>query len=210
MKDMHMRTITHLIAGGIAATALVAGTAVTASAQSTTIKDKRADVVQYDGYADFEEKSGVILNRAASIATGVDATSATVKYGKKSLKVTMRFAELGKLPIQIYGRIRVKGAKSWPSYWFDNEGSNKRVTVFDRKGTREVCKGKLTRKNGDKGTLSFTIANSCFKKPKKIKVDVGLFGFAGNLGGDDVTIYDESISSSKVKTTSFTKWLKSN
>ncbi|MFI5425988.1 hypothetical protein [Aeromicrobium sp. UC242_57] len=143
-----MRTLTHLIVGGLAATTLLATTAVTASAQSDTIKDKRADVVQYDGYGD---DSGTVLDRADSIATGIDATSATVKYGKKTLRVTMKFAELGKGSIQVYGGIRVKGSKSWPTYQIISDGSKRRVAVYNRNYSKFLCTGKLTRKNGTRG-----------------------------------------------------------
>lgn len=201
-----MRTITHLVAGGLATTALLAGTAVTASAQSTKITDKRADVVQHDGYGD----SGTILNRADSIAAGLDATSATITYGKKTLKVTMRFAELTKGPIQVYGSIRVKGKKTWPTYQIISDGSRNRIAVYNRDYSKYLCSGDLTRKSGSRGTIVYRIANSCFKKPKRIKVQTGLYGFAGDPKRDDVIFYDESISSSKVRTTSYTKWLKAS
>lgn len=203
-----MRTISHLIASGLAVTALLAGTAVTASAQSTKIVDKRADVVQYDGYADLGV-GGTVLDKADSIATGIDATSATIKYGKKSLKVTMRFSQLGKSVIQVYGSIRVKGKKH-SSYQIISDGSNKRVSVYNRDYSKYLCAGKMTRKNGAKGTITYSIARSCIKKPQKIKVQTGLYGFLGDPNMADVTIYDESISSSKVRTTTMTKWLKSS
>lgn len=204
-----MRTLTHLIASGLAATALLAGTAVTASAQSDKITDKRADVVQYNGFADLGV-GGTVLNKADSIATGVDATSATVTYGKKSLKVTMRFSELGKGVIQVYGSIRIKGKKDWPTYQIISDGSNKRVSVYNRNYSKYQCSGKMIRKNGSKGTITYRIANSCIKKPKRIKVQTGLYGFLGDPTKADVTIFDESISSSKVRTTSMTKWLKAS
>lgn len=202
-----MRTITHVVASGLAATALLAGTAVTASAQSTKITDKRADVVQYDGYGDDD---GTVLNRADSIAAGLDATSASVKYGKKTLKVTMRFADLTTGTIQVYGGIRVKGKKTWPSYQIISDGSKNRVAVYNRNYSKYLCSGELDRKNGARGTITYRIANSCFKKPKRIKVQTGVYGFVGDPSREDVTIHDESISSSKVRSTTFTKWLKAS
>ncbi|WP_456698129.1 hypothetical protein [Aeromicrobium sp. P5_D10] len=161
-----MRTITHLIAGGIAATALVAGTAVTASAQSTTIKDKRADVVHFE---DVENDDvGTVLNRADSIASGVDVTSSTVKHGKKSLKVTIRFANLAKSPVMLQSELRARGSKK--IYNVANFGSNKRVSVYNSSYSKELCSAKLSRKAGKSGRLSFTIPRSCIKKPKSLKI----------------------------------------
>lgn len=200
-----MHTMKHLITTGVATVAVLAGTAVAATAQSDKIIDKRADVVQYDGYGD---DSGTILDRADSIASGVDATSAAVKYGKKSMRVTMRFANLTSGNVQVYGAIRVKGSKSWPTYQIISGRSKNRIMVYNRNYSKMLCTGKMTRKNGDRGSISYVIANSCFKKPKAIKVQTGIYGFDGDPTLADVTIFDESISSTKTRSTSSTKWLK--
>lgn len=201
-----MRTLTHLIGGSVAAAALVASSTTVASAQSQTIKDKRADVVQYDGY---DDDWGTILGWSASVATGLDATKATVKHGKKSLRVTMRFAELGTDQVQVYGAIRIKGKKSWPSYQVISGASN-RVDVYNRSYSKYLCSGKMTRKNGKGGSISYVIDRSCIKKPKAIKVQTGLYAFDGDPSRDDVTIFDESISAKNTRTTTNTKWLKSS
>ncbi|MFI5425987.1 hypothetical protein [Aeromicrobium sp. UC242_57] len=41
-------------------------------------------------------------------------------------------------------------------------------------------------------------------------MQTGLYGFVGDRENADVTIYDESISSNKVRSTSNTKWLKAS
>lgn len=199
-----MRTLIHLTVGAAAAVALVTGSTVASSAQSQTLKDKRADVVQYEGY---EDDDGVVLDRTASVRSGFDATRATIKHGKKSLRVTMRFAELGTGPVQVYGSIRIKGKKSWPSYQIIS-GSSTRVDVYNRSYSRYLCSGKITRKNGKNGTISYTIDRSCLKKPKALKVQTGVYGFDGDPTQEDVTIFDESISPSKVRSTSNTTWLR--
>lgn len=201
-----MRTMTHLIAGGIAATTLVAGTAVTASAQSTTMKDKRADVVLYKSAAD--EGAGKVLNRAESIKSGVDVTSSTVKHSKKSLKVTIKVAQLTKTPILVQTEIRAKGSKK--PYYATNFDSKNRVYVFDSSFSKMLCDVKLSRKTGKNGRLSFTIPRSCIKKPKSLTVRTGLASLPGGFEDETQPVHYDAISSSKVRSPSWTKWLKAS
>ncbi|MFI5425989.1 hypothetical protein [Aeromicrobium sp. UC242_57] len=202
-----MRTITHLLVGGLATTAILTGTAVTATAQSDKITDKRADVVQYD---DFEEdEAGTILDRADSLASGIEATSATVKHSKKSIKVTIRFADLTRQEVQAGAVVRVKGSKQ-PRYLISSI-SRKKVAVYDLKGDemKQLCTGKQTKKAGKKGTITFSVKRTCLKKPKAIKVQTGVSRFI-NFDNESFTIYQEVISSSRVRTPESTKWLKAS
>lgn len=200
-----MRTITHLIAGGIATTALLAGTAATATAQSDKITDKRADVIKYDG---FEDEKGEVLNRADSIASGIDATSATVKYTKKSLKVTIRIADVTDRSLLAAAEVRVKGAKKSAGYSIFSI-SKKKVGVFNSTGTKKYCNGKQSIKSGKKGYVSFTVARSCLKKAKAIKVQVGVVKFKA-IDDENVELFEDSISSSTVRKPKSTKWLKAS
>lgn len=201
-----MRTITHLAIGGLASIAVLTGSAVTAVAQSDKITDKRADVI-YHADIVSEESNGTILNRADSIASGLDTTSATVKHSKKSLKVTVRFAELAKHDVSAFATVRVKGTKA-PKYTIYSI-SNKKVGVFKMSNMKQICTGKQTKKAGKKGLITFSVPRSCLKKPKSIKVEAGAFRF-DNLLDEGISLYEDVISPSSVRTPKATKWLKAS
>lgn len=200
-----MRTITHLAISGLATIAVLTGTAVTAVAQSDKITDKRADVIQHD--EDEEEGGGTVLNRVDSLNSGIDATGATVKHGKKSLKVTIRFAELTKDETSPYAVVQVKGKKT-PEYFIASIGK-KQVGVFSTSDFEQVCTGKQTKKAGKKGTITFSVARKCFKKPKAVKVQVGAVRSI-EFDQENSTSYEENISPSSVRTPKATKWLKAS
>lgn len=206
-----MRTIAHLVAGGLAATALVAGSAVSATAQSEKIADKRADVVHiFDLFSDPEDP-GTVLDREASIATGIDATSATIKHGKKSLKVTIKFAKLTKESFILQSSVRVKGAKQSPKYGITNDGMKKSIYVYSASTDKKLCSAKMKRKTGNKGSISFTIKRSCLGNPKSVKLQTGLFAFPDGFENEDtLAVNVESISPKKLRTPAWTKWLKSS
>ncbi|WP_456698131.1 hypothetical protein [Aeromicrobium sp. P5_D10] len=201
-----MRTITHLAISGLATIAVLTGTAVTAVAQSDKITDKRADVVQYDGIEEIGG-NGTVLNRADSLASGIDATSATVKHSKKSLKVTIRVAELTSQEISAYATIRLKGKKT-PKYVIYSI-SKKKVGVFNLSNMKRLCTGKQTKKAGKKGTIAFSVARSCLKKPKAIKVEVGL-GRLIEFDDENFTMYEDPISPSAIRRPKATGWLKAS
>ena len=201
-KDTFMRSIKLLLASGIVATALVSTTATTALAQTTTIKDLRNDVVQYDGYDD--DSGTVLTDPAATAATGIDATSARFKHTKKSIAVLMRFSNLTSSRTFTYAGIRVKG-KTLPGYWIYSNGSKTKGAVYDRKGKR-LCSAKFTTKSGASGSINFVVSRKCLKYPKSIKVQVGLV----REKGETPTILDESISATKYKTTSESRWIRSS
>lgn len=202
-----MRTITHLLAAGVAATALVAGSAAAATAQSQTIKDKRADVVRY---ADLADESGTVLDRQASIDSGIDAKSATVKYTKKSLKVTIKFAKLTKEPVSLQSVIRVKGKKA-PSFVIFNDSGHKKVSVYNGSMSKKLCNGTMTRKTGKNGSASFTVKRKCLKNAKKIKAQTGVFTMRESDEAESGLSVDfEAISAKQFKTPAWTKWLKAS
>lgn len=202
-----MRLLTHLITGGIASTVILTGTAVTATAQSDKIIDKRADVVQLDD-SDTSD-NGTVLNRADSIASGIDVKSLTVKHGKKSLKVTIRFADLTKEDVQAQAAVRTKGHKE-PKYLIYSI-NRKKVGVMDLDDDefKQVCTGKQSKKAGKNGTITFAVARSCFKKPKAIKVQAAATRFI-QFNDENFTVYQDAISSSKVRMPDSTKWLKAS
>lgn len=197
-----MRSIKFLLASGIVATALVSTTSTAALAQTTKIIDLRNDVVQYDGYDD--ESGEILSDPAATAATKLDATSARFKHTKKSVAVQMRFSNLYTGKTFTYAGIRVKGKKS-PGFWIYSNGSKKKGVVLDRRG-KFLCNAKFTTKTGVKGSINFVVSRKCLKNPKSIKVQVGLV----REKGEAPTILDESISATRFKTTSETKWLKSS
>lgn len=203
-----MRTIARLVAAGLATTALIAGSATSATAQSQKIKDKRADVVSYNGIDDVD---GSVLDREASIATGIDATSATIKYTKKSFKVTVKFAKLTKDRVFVQSLIRVKGAKHSPKYILMNDGNNKKIFVYDRPMEKKLCTGKLVRKTGNSGSITLTVKRSCFDKAKSIKVQTGFYNLPNGLDDEaDFIVNFEAISAKKSKTPTWSKWLKAS
>lgn len=83
-------------------------------------------------------------------------------------------------------------------------------TINDKRDSKYLCSGKMTRKNGKGGSISYVIDRSCLKKAKSIKVQTGVYGFDGDPAMEDVTIFDESISASKTRSPSNTKWLKAS
>lgn len=203
-----MRTIARLLAAGLATTALVAASATPASAQSQRIKDKRADVVRYEARDDDNGDKATVLDRKASVATGLDATQSTIKHSKKSLTVTIKFSKLTKHRVYVHTYIRFKGAKNQAQFIVLNHGSNKKVSIYDRALEHTFCTAKLKRKTGKSGSISFKIKRKCLDSPKAIKATTSLMTYPDGRVGD--TYLSESISSSHVTRASWSKWLKSS
>ena len=201
-----MRILAHLSAALVSATVVLASTVVAASAQETTITDKRADVVQYDGR---DDDSGTVLGADDSVSTGVDATSARIRHTKKYVTILMRFENLTGGRVLSYAGLAVNGTGT-TSYWIYNRGSKSTVTVLNRAQTKVLCTGAFTQKAGKNGSLYLRVARSCLGYPHKIKAQTGLWRWMGSLDNDDATYYDESISASRYKTTSYSSWITSS
>ncbi|KRC63472.1 hypothetical protein ASE12_01065 [Aeromicrobium sp. Root236] len=202
-----MRIISQLLGTGIVATALVSAVATSAVAQETTVKDLRADVVQYS--VDDDLDPGTILDGPTSIATGIDATSARVKHTKKSVAIQMRFADLTTDKTFTYAGIRVRGAKTWPSYWVQSNGSKTKGAVYDRNFKR-LCSATFTTRSGESGWINVVVPRSCINKPKEIKVKVWVVREPQQDPDDVQTFLEESVSPTTYKSASWTTWLKSS
>jgi hypothetical protein len=208
-----MNFLTRVAAGAVATTALIASAAVPAQAASDKITDKRADVLKFEDISDYTN-SGTPLNRADSTASGIDITSYTVKHAKKSVKVTFKFADLHKTTT-VYGEVQVKDKKNKTRHFAYTTGASMRqILVMNSSGSKILCKTTATRKHGARGSLTFTIDRSCLKTPKKLKsfgvsYDLTQAGEAedGSIAG---LVYADVVSDRRVKSPSWTKWLKSN
>lgn len=199
-----MRTLTHLLVGAIATTGVIAGTAATAVAQDQTIKDARADVLYYKTL-DAKPK---FLNKAKSTASGVDITKAKFDYSKKKLVITYTFSKLSKKKVNVQGLIETGDA----TFWFANNGSNKKVDVLDLETFEPVCTGnKLVKKSGNKGTLKVTIKRSCFEDSKKVRIKSSVMTPGGQYSTSGITAHEDVVSpKKKAKEPVWTKWLKAS
>lgn len=204
-----MRTMFKLVTACLVTTAILGGTTAAASAKSETMKDKRADVVHVDVAPDGVETSS-ILDAAASYATGVDATSTTVKHGKNTIRVTIRFAYLSSRNVRATTLIRTSG-KDRPLFSAHGGGSNKYVYVYDKVDDARLCTRPQTYKQGLRGYLTFTIRRSCIGNPKSIKVSSTIERTLWVSGVDRSSEYlTEVIAPAAFRTPAWTRWLKSS
>lgn len=197
-----MRTMKLLITGGIATTALLASTAVTASAQSTTIKDKRADVLHYKTL----DSKPTFLSKAKSTASGIDITKAKIDYSKKKLAITYTFAKLSKKKVNVLGLVKTNAGM----FYFANDGS-KKVTVYDMEDFSKTCSAsKVAKKSGKKGTIKVTLKRSCFDNAKKVRVMTSIMTPGGEYASSGISAKEDIVSPKKTKLPSYTKWLKAS
>lgn len=206
-----MGTLFKIVSAGLAASTILAGTAVSASAQSETIKDKRADVVRYDTkYTDSREilETITVLDAEASRATGIDATSTTVKHGKKTIRVTIRFSHLSTRDVTARTFLRTS-AKGRPVFRAHVDSSHKNVYVYDTTRGKRTCIRPQSYKRGAQGQITFTIPRSCIGSPKSFKASSTVSRLLSHSRtGDSLVV--ESLSSTAFKTAKWTRWLKSS
>lgn len=166
-----MRTIRSIATGCVVTAVLLGGTTVTASAQSETMTDRRADVTKLE-----QQAGGVttktVLDKGASVASGIDVTSSTVKHGKKSLRITTRFAFLSTRNVSITSVISVKGAGR--TFVIENDERSNFVHVSRLDGSKVYCTVKLTYRAGENGYTTYTIPRSCIKNPRSIAVSTSV------------------------------------
>jgi hypothetical protein len=201
-----MRTLTRLTASGFVAAAMIATTASGAHAQSTTVKDKRADVLYY---ASADATKPEVLGKSASIKSGVDVTKVKYDYSKKRLKVKISFSKLASSKVYFTTYVSFKGAQWGPNFVISNNGSKKKAKVLDGATNKNVCSAKLKRDTGNKGSISFEFKRKCFdtKQPLAFLTVVSADKSGKNPDG---AYYIENVSPKKVKQATFTKFLKAN
>lgn len=202
MRNSTVTVARSAIAAGIAA-ALLTVSAGAAHAQTTTVKDRASDVVDL---AAGKGQQDTLLGYADSVATGIDLRSMRVKHTKKSVAVTLRFADLS--PRANIGiAFRVNG-RSKPQFTLTSISST-RAEVRNAADKRR-CAVPLTRRTGPRGTVHVVVARSCLASPRKIKV-----GAAASLvtpAGESVDVQLDVVSDTSVKIEEFdwTRWLKAS
>jgi hypothetical protein len=192
-----MRIVARSAAALLTTAVVVGGTTTAAQAQATTVKDKSSDVVRY---ADMNDATGTVLGHTDSVATGADVRSLTVKHTKKSVTVTLRFADLKSTTIASVA-FRPSG-KAKPNRVFVNTG-NRSGEVYDLKD-KARCTAPVTTKYGRGGSIKATIKRSCLGSPKKIKVSAAAVVYDPTTGGAHADV----VSRSSVRGEAWTKWLK--
>lgn len=186
----------------VATTALLLSTGIAAHAQSETIKDKSSDVIEY---ADAADETGVVLNYADSVASGLDMRSLRVKHSKKSVSVTLKFAQLNSSTIA-YLVFRTDGKKNASRTMFTMD--RKSGLVMNPRGDKR-CLAPLTTRLGKGGSIKAVIDRSCLGTPKKIKVSAAASD--DRFYEDDSPYFADSyFSATSTRADSWTKWLKAS
>jgi hypothetical protein len=194
-----MRLIPRIAAAMLTTTIVVGGTTTAGHAQSTTLKDKSSDVINY---ASMKDEVGVVLGYAESVASGVDLRSMRVKHTAKSVKVDIRLSHL-KNDTTVFVSFRLDGSKK-DSHFLYNTWED-RGQVVNARGQRK-CKVPLTTKTGKNGSVSAVIKRSCLGDPKKLQASAG--AMSPGAFETDVPILADPLSPSAVRTPTYTKWLK--
>ncbi len=197
-----MRFIARSAAALLTTALIVGGTTTAAHAQSQTIKDKKGDVVQYDG---FEDERGTVLSTNQSAKSGVDVRSMKVNHKKKSVVLDVKFSQLKKNAL-LSVVFRVNG-KSRESYYMVST-SRSRADVYDRKD-RRVCSAKLKTRLGKKGSIKATLKRSCLDNPKKLKVSAASVSIENvETDSEQPVFLADVVSKSSVRNPAWSKWLK--
>jgi hypothetical protein len=193
-----MRTTARVAAALMTTTIVVGGTATSAFAQATTVKDKSSDVISF---IDDNDQNGVVLGYADSVASGADLRSLKVDHRKKDVKITLKFADLKKGTF-VSVAFRPDNKKQ-PNRVLVNTGS-KSGEVYDMKN-KATCAVPLTTKLGRSGYIKATIKRSCLGSPKKIRVTAAALSYAANGG-----VVVDSLSTGSPRGTTYTKALKAS
>jgi Flp pilus assembly secretin CpaC len=198
-----MRTTARVAAALLSTTIVVGGTATTAFAQSSTVKDRASDVVSSDltlvGEEVQEQES--VLSYRSSIASGVDLRSMRVSHGEKTVTVTLRFAELRRDAIAVVA-FRLDGDAEPERILTNTSRRWGRVSDVDDK---KKCTVPIQTKTGPKGTIRATIKRSCLGDPKRLKATA--VSVALKDSDDSLSIRQDVLSTKNVKTPTWSKWL---
>lgn len=197
-----MRTSARIAATLLTTTFVVGGTVASASAETTTLKDKASDVLSFADQT--TDDRGTQLGYADSIASGVDLRALRVKHTKKSVSINLKFSNLVDTTT-VNASIRVDGS-SKPSRFVVNTRENT-GTVFNTQGKKR-CTVPVTHRYGTGGSVNFVIKRSCLGDPKKVKVSA----FATDPGffGENTPFKGDSVSPTQVRGEAFTRWVKAS
>lgn len=198
-----MNTIHRIAATAVTTAAVLMSTGVAAHAQSATIKDKASDVVAFS--SEDTDENGTLLDYQGSLDSGADIRSMKVKHTKKSVSVTLKFAELDRDPT-ITVAFKIPG-KSQPQRFLMNVTSRAKADVYDAKDKR-ICRVPLTIKPGAQGSVKAVVKRSCLGTPKKIKV--AAVAATVQVDGTSYVVKQDAVSATNVRTPSWTKWLKAS
>ena len=202
------RTIGHLVATSAVTAALVASTGVAAHADSAVVKDKASDVVSsklvFNADATDVVETESVLDYRRSIASGVDLRSMRVNHGKKTVSVTLKFAELRRDAVAIVA-FRLDG-QAEPERLFMNTARRSGTVSNDK--DKKQCKVPVTTRTGPKGYIRTVIDRSCLDDPTRIKATT--VSISLKMTDDSITVNQDALSPKNVKTLRWTKWLKSS
>jgi hypothetical protein len=200
------RTPIRLVLAALGAAALLTATGTAAQADSATVKDKASDVVAYDLVLDEDatevDQKESVLDYRRSIASGVDLRSMRVNHGKRTVSVTLKFAELRRDAVAIIA-FRLDG-RAEPERLFMNT-SRRSGTVTDAKDRRK-CKVPVTTRTGPKGFIRTTIDRSCLDDPTRIKATA--VSVTVKSTENTLSMRSDALSPKNLQVLRWTKWLK--
>lgn len=194
--------ITARVAAALMTTTIVVGSASSAFAESTTVKDKASDVISFADQT--SDTRGTQLGYAESIASGIDIRSLRVKHTKKSVALRVKFSNLSGESLPIMG-LRLNGASA-PTR-FVVVADNTKAKVVNTQGTRR-CHAPMTVRVGSRGYVDVVIARSCLGNPNRLKASA--FAATKGLQGDNAPYLADALSPNSVRGEGWTKWLKSS
>ncbi|MFC5678990.1 hypothetical protein, partial [Aeromicrobium endophyticum] len=171
---------------------------------------KASDVIQSelvltDDGTDVDEKDSVLGYRD-SIASGIDLRSMRASHGKKTVSVTLRFAELHRDAHAVIA-FRVNG-KAEPDRLFMSSNSRSGRIISDSDINKKICKVPVKTKTGAKGTMRVVIDRSCLADPTRFKV--ALVSMTAKVTDTSITTRIDVISPKNVRVPRWTKWLRSS
>ena len=195
-----MRTLTRLVSGTAATTAILAAGLAGASAQESTVRDRASDVIQYVGE---DDETGTILGYQPSLDTGTDLRSMRVLHGSSSVTVTLKFAELDHHGADIVMLFRESGQKDINRLLF-NIGKKSAVVISP--GGSLKCTVGLSVQTGTKGHIYTKIKRKCLSNPVKLKA-AAIVGRTTGTEDEPISFIDY-VSPTNFRTPAWTPWLK--
>jgi hypothetical protein len=185
-----MRLVTRTAAALLTTAVVLTGTAVSATADSDTVKDRASDVITWP--SKDPGATATRLGYQASVDSGVDLRSMRVRHDKRTITVTAKFSNLGP-STRLYVNLRLNGKKKITRFVFAQDGTARIITPkFNVKCTRP-----LVVRTGPKGLMKAVFKRSCLSNPRTIKASafvttpafdqvaapqIGDFGSAGKIG----------------------------
>ena len=169
-----MRSTTRLAAVAAAAVAMLVGSAGTALAQSTSLDDKRYDVLLGD---DSLASKGTYAERVA--ASGVDVDKITINHGTNFVSIRVNLHKLAE-DAYVIGAVPINGGDTIDFQFgveadggggifgvtYPGEDSG-RSTFCEVGGSSNALKG--TSKVGTNGFIQLYVPRACFDNPKALR-----------------------------------------